>query len=92
MSERHPNLLLHHCIEGFGTQREVFEQLTVASCALEDPLTAVGREGGLPDNFDAEDHDMDDPGVRTTLLRALDHGLTRPRAYVLPIRRWRKAA
>ncbi|MDB5439219.1 MAG: transglutaminase domain protein, partial [Caulobacteraceae bacterium] len=58
--------------------------------ALEDPLAALSKEGALPDNFDAEDHDMDDPGVRTTLLRALDHGLTRPRAYVLPIRHWRE--
>jgi indolepyruvate decarboxylase len=40
LRERHPNLLLHHCVEGFDTQREVFERLTVASCALEDPLIA----------------------------------------------------
>jgi indolepyruvate decarboxylase len=41
LRERRPNLLLHHCVEGFRTQREVFERLTVASCALEDPLTAL---------------------------------------------------
>lgn len=40
LGERKPNLHLHHTIGGYTTQREVFEKLTVASCALEDPLTA----------------------------------------------------
>jgi indolepyruvate decarboxylase len=38
--ERKPNVLLHHTVGGFTTQHEVFEKLTVASCSLEDPLTA----------------------------------------------------
>ena len=40
MAERRSNPLLHHRVRDFGTQREVFEKITVASAALEDPLTA----------------------------------------------------
>ena len=40
MSERSTNPLLHHRVRDFATQREVFEKITVASAALEDPLTA----------------------------------------------------
>jgi len=36
--ERHP--LLHHLVQDFNTQHEVFSKLTVASASLEDPLTA----------------------------------------------------
>lgn len=38
--ERQSNPLLHHRVRDFSTQREVFEKITVASAALEDPLTA----------------------------------------------------
>ncbi len=40
MTERSTNPLLHHRVRDFTTQREVFEKITVASAALEDPLTA----------------------------------------------------
>jgi indolepyruvate decarboxylase len=40
MDERRSNPLLHHRVRDFSTQREVFEKITVASTALEDPLTA----------------------------------------------------
>ncbi len=40
MAERSTNPLLHHRVRDFTTQREVFEKITVASAALEDPLTA----------------------------------------------------
>ena len=32
--------LLHHMVDGFETQREIFENLTVASAVLDDPETA----------------------------------------------------
>src|SRR5690606_14390557 len=32
--------LLHHMVDGFDTQRRVFEQITVASAILDDPETA----------------------------------------------------
>ena len=40
VEERRSNPLLHHRVRDFSTQREVFEKITVASTALEDPLTA----------------------------------------------------
>jgi len=40
MAERRANPLLHHRVRDFSTQREVFEKITVANAALEDPLTA----------------------------------------------------
>jgi len=58
--------------------------------AFEDPLHWIGKEGALPVNFDQEDLPIDDPAERARLLRAFeDGGLSRVRAYVLPIRRWR---
>ena len=43
MDERRSNPLLHHRVRDFSTQREVFEKITIASAALEDPLTAFSR-------------------------------------------------
>ncbi|HBN77418.1 MAG TPA: preprotein translocase subunit Tim44 [Planctomycetaceae bacterium] len=40
MEERRNDPLLHHRVRDFNTQREVFEKITVAHAALEDPLTA----------------------------------------------------
>jgi TPP-dependent 2-oxoacid decarboxylase len=38
--ERVKNPMLHHMVQDFSTQREVFENVTVASTILDDPLTA----------------------------------------------------
>jgi len=38
--ERLNNPLLHHKVRDFNTQRKIFEKITVASAALDDPLTA----------------------------------------------------
>jgi len=40
IGERESDPLLHHRVRDFGTQREVFEKITVASASLDDPLTA----------------------------------------------------
>ncbi|MCA9041957.1 MAG: alpha-keto acid decarboxylase family protein, partial [Planctomycetaceae bacterium] len=40
LKERESDPLLHHRVRDFSTQREVFEKITVASTALEDPLIA----------------------------------------------------
>ena len=40
VSERARNPLLHHKVQGFETQLEVFEKITVAATVLDDPLTA----------------------------------------------------
>jgi len=40
LEERQRDPLLHHRVRDFSTQREVFERITVASAAVEDPVTA----------------------------------------------------
>ena len=40
VEERADNLLLHHRVGAFSTQREIFERVTVAATCLDDPLTA----------------------------------------------------
>jgi len=40
MDERRSDPLLHHRVKDFSTQREVFEKITIAAAALEDPHTA----------------------------------------------------
>ena len=40
LSERTRTPYMHHMVRDFSTQREVFEQMTVAAIALDDPLTA----------------------------------------------------
>ncbi|MEW6354929.1 MAG: thiamine pyrophosphate-binding protein [Planctomycetota bacterium] len=40
LKERERNPLLHHRVRDFATQKEIFEKITVASAALDDPLTA----------------------------------------------------
>ena len=41
--ERERNPLLHHKVRDFETQKKVFEQITVASAVLDDPLTAFAE-------------------------------------------------
>jgi indolepyruvate decarboxylase len=43
MSERAHNPLLHHKVEGFDTQFEVFQKITVASAVLDRPETAFSE-------------------------------------------------
>jgi len=57
--------------------------------AYEDPLHWIGKEGALPDNFDIDGLKIDDAGDRAGLLRAFGDGLSKPKAYVLPLLRWR---
>lgn len=40
ISERANDPLLHHKVRHFSTQKEVFEKITIAGAALDDPLTA----------------------------------------------------
>jgi indolepyruvate decarboxylase len=40
LDERGRNALLHHKVRDFDTQRQVFDKITIAHTALEDPLTA----------------------------------------------------
>ncbi|HEY3694154.1 transglutaminase family protein [Phenylobacterium sp.] len=56
--------------------------------AFEDPLYWILKEGELPVNVDLGGETVDSAPSRATLLHALEGGLTRPSAYILPIRRW----
>ena len=40
LRERERNPLLHHRVRDFTTQRRIFDEITIASTALDDPLTA----------------------------------------------------
>jgi uncharacterized protein (DUF2126 family)/transglutaminase-like putative cysteine protease len=58
--------------------------------AYEDPLNAISVEGKLPEDFDRMGEALDDPKLRRATLAAFDRGgLSAPKAYILPIRRWR---
>lgn len=41
LGERRRSPLLHHMVRDFGTQRDVFEHVTVAAAVLDDPFTAA---------------------------------------------------
>jgi indolepyruvate decarboxylase len=43
MNERDKNPLLHHKVREFDTQKRVFEEITVASAVLDDPVTALAE-------------------------------------------------
>jgi TPP-dependent 2-oxoacid decarboxylase len=46
VEEREENLLLHHRVGAFSTQREIFERITVAATCLDDSLTAFREIDG----------------------------------------------
>jgi uncharacterized protein (DUF2126 family)/transglutaminase-like putative cysteine protease len=55
--------------------------------ALEDPLHWIKAEGDLPPDLDLGEVDIDAPDARDTLRRAMAGGLSKPKGYVLPLRR-----
>jgi indolepyruvate decarboxylase len=40
MNTRQPDLLIHHKVKTFDTQRRIYEEVTVANALLDDPVTA----------------------------------------------------
>jgi uncharacterized protein (DUF2126 family)/transglutaminase-like putative cysteine protease len=52
----------------------------------EDTLYHLWKEGGVPENVDPLDTDLDDPLERRSLAEKLQQGLGVPRGYVLPLR------
>ncbi|MET0295293.1 MAG: transglutaminase family protein [Phenylobacterium sp.] len=55
--------------------------------AREDPLPKIREEADLPEGVSVADADLDAPGPRAALRRAMEGGLSKPVAYVLPLRR-----
>jgi len=55
--------------------------------AREDPLHWIKSEADLPENVELTDNALDDPAARTTLVKAMTGGLSKPVGYVLPIRK-----
>jgi uncharacterized protein (DUF2126 family) len=56
--------------------------------AFEDPAERMLKEGGLPENVDPSNPQIDDPGERARIMRAFERHLTEPAGYVLPVKRW----
>ena len=55
--------------------------------AREDPLHAIKSEADLPANVELGEAALDEPRSRATLRRAMEGGLSKPKGYVLPLRR-----
>ena len=55
--------------------------------AREDPLVWISAEADLPANVTLDEADLDRPGGRASLRKAMEGGLSKPVGYVLPIRR-----
>ena len=55
--------------------------------AREDPLPAIKAESDLPANVVLDENAIDSADSRKALVRAMEGGLSKPVAYVLPLRR-----
>jgi uncharacterized protein (DUF2126 family)/transglutaminase-like putative cysteine protease len=58
--------------------------------AFEDPAYWERQKAELPDNVDVADAKLADGEAAQRIARVFAHGLDRPVAYVLPIRRWKR--
>lgn len=51
----------------------------------EDPMHFMGTEALLPENVTAEDSELEDPQERARLVRMMNHGLSAPSSFAIPL-------
>ena len=75
-------VFLAEIAESLGVGGEMVQE------AYEDGIEWAVKEAQLPENVDPTDPKIDDPEARHRMVKAFEHGLSKPVGHVLPIQRW----
>jgi len=85
VSTEEAGVFLATVAERLGVGRDMVQE------AYEDGIEWAVKEAQLPENVDPTDPKIDDPEARHRMVKAFEHGLSRPVGHVLPIQRWQAA-